>query len=124
MMYGEGEPNIDPGMPRGYRTPELVDHLNGNGPLPTTGSDVFQLGLVLGELFSGENPLALCGKLTAPIVLRNMPALPPEISPMLPDLLKAMLRTDPCHRPSAERLLNAMLGLLDSEVRRDAVLQT
>jgi hypothetical protein len=42
-----------PGMPRCYRTPDLVAYLKG-GPPPSPKSDVFQLGLVLAELFTGR----------------------------------------------------------------------
>jgi hypothetical protein len=43
--------SLDWGMPRAYRTPDLVAYLRG-GPPPTPKSDVFQLGLVLAELFT------------------------------------------------------------------------
>lgn len=44
-------------MPRSYRTPELVAYASSNVPL-CFESDIFQLGLVLCELFTGKNPLA------------------------------------------------------------------
>lgn len=43
-------------MPKYYRTPDLVEYAKDGTPL-TAGSDVFQLGLVLCELFVGVNPL-------------------------------------------------------------------
>lgn len=43
-------------MPYFYRTPELVAYANKRDVLHIE-SDVFQLGLVLTELFTGENPL-------------------------------------------------------------------
>jgi serine/threonine protein kinase len=47
--------SIGPRMPKNYRTPDLVDYFKG-GPVPTGKSDVFQLGLVFAEMFSGVNP--------------------------------------------------------------------
>ncbi len=45
-----------PAMPQMYRTPELVEYqVTGKNPPPA--SDVFQLGLVAAELFTGKNPL-------------------------------------------------------------------
>ena len=43
-------------MPRAYRTPELVSYAKSEGPI-SKETDVFQLGLVLCELFTGNNPL-------------------------------------------------------------------
>ena len=42
-------------MPRNYRTPDLVSYFK-YGTAPSPRSDVFQLGLVLCELFTGMNP--------------------------------------------------------------------
>lgn len=47
--------SLGPGMPRNYRTPDLIDYLN-EGPPPTEKSDIYQLGLVFAEIFSGRNP--------------------------------------------------------------------
>ena len=43
-------------MAQEYRTPELVAYMRDGTPLPPA-SDVFQLGLVAAELFTGQNPL-------------------------------------------------------------------
>src|SRR5262249_27408858 len=37
--------SLGPRMPRGYRTPDLIEYLKG-GPAPTDKSDIYQLGLV------------------------------------------------------------------------------
>ena len=44
-----------PEMPRNYRTPDLVEYFKGGSP-PSPSSDVYQLGLVLTELFTDVNP--------------------------------------------------------------------
>jgi serine/threonine protein kinase len=47
--------SIGLGMPFFYRTPDLITYARNEGDI-TTKSDVFQLGLVLAELFTGRNP--------------------------------------------------------------------
>lgn len=44
-----------PGMPRFYRTPDLISYAKNESGI-STKSDVFQLGLVIAELFTGRNP--------------------------------------------------------------------
>jgi serine/threonine-protein kinase len=44
-----------PGMPYYYRTPDLIAYAKGEANI-TPKSDVFQLGLVAAELFTGWNP--------------------------------------------------------------------
>lgn len=53
-------------MARYYRTPELVNYANRADNLHLQ-SDIFQLGLVLTELFTGKNPLKPSADLHSPI---------------------------------------------------------
>lgn len=43
-------------MPYNYRTPQLVNYINKKGPL-SLKSDIFQLGITLMIMFTGEHPL-------------------------------------------------------------------
>lgn len=58
-------------MARYYRTPELVNYANHVDVLHIE-SDVFQLGLVLTELFTGNNPLRPTDDLRSPILLNHI----------------------------------------------------
>ncbi len=58
-------------MARFYRTPELVEYANRRSPLRLE-SDIFQLGLVLTEMFTGQNPLQPTDDLLSPIVLNRI----------------------------------------------------
>ena len=55
-------------MPKAYRTPELVAYAKSESPL-CKETDIFQLGLVLCELFTGKNPLKPSEDSLAPIEL-------------------------------------------------------
>lgn len=92
-----------PEMARNYRTPELVADYNG-GPRPSPSSDVFQLGLVVAELFTGRNPLVLDepGK---PVQLEPLVAVPSPHWPPVERLLQEMLIIETAQRTSAESLL-------------------
>ena len=58
-------------MAKYYRTPELVNYANRVAPLYLE-SDIFQLGLVLAELFTGKNPLLPAEDLHSPIELNKI----------------------------------------------------
>lgn len=58
-------------MPYFYRTPELVAYANKQDVLHIE-SDIFQLGLVLAELFTGSNPLLSSADIKAPIQLNKL----------------------------------------------------
>lgn len=47
--------SVGPGMPFCYRTPDQVSYARNEAEL-TVASDIFQLGLVAAELFTGRNP--------------------------------------------------------------------
>lgn len=94
------------GMPRFYRTPDLVAYLRG-GPPPTPKSDVFQLGLVLAEMFTGENPVVAIHEddFAAPVELRPLSEIPGELGEPIAGQLQQMLAVDPGPRPSAAEML-------------------
>ncbi len=63
--------SIGAGMPFYYRTPDLVDYLNNVASI-TTKSDIFQLGLVLAQLFTGWNPAKAAKNFTDPVELEPL----------------------------------------------------
>ncbi len=56
-ISGQSEKLDIPSLHR-YRSPDIVNFINNGTPL-SSKSDVFQLGLVLTELFTGKNPCSL-----------------------------------------------------------------
>ena len=98
----------EPQMPKKYRTPDLVA-FERDAIRPTTKSDVFQLGLVIAELFTGRNPLKESADKLAPIGLHELvpdEQLPVAIRESAPRLVAKMLLEDPADRPSAVELID------------------
>jgi serine/threonine protein kinase len=99
------------GMPYFYRSPDLVSYAARKSPI-TTKSDVFQLGLVLSELFTGRNPCVRPpdNDPLAEVDLEPLRAIPSNHGGLIAPLLHEMLTVDPSQRPDAADLLPRWLG--------------
>lgn len=108
-----------PGMPRAYRTPDLVTYLRGGG-LPTPKSDVYQLGLVFAELFTGRNPQrpAPLGQLDGDIATDELGPVPGSQNELIRALILSMLEPAPAQRPTAAELLVAWQGLFTDAAKQ------
>lgn len=94
-------------MPFFYRTPELVAYANKEDVLHLE-SDVFQLGLVLAELFTGENPLVPSTNIKDPIHLKKLAQITgTQDSGLVFKLLRSMLTIDYKERAKVDDLLNS-----------------
>lgn len=87
--------SVGPRMPKNYRTPDLVEYYKG-GPAPTEKSDVFQLGLLFAEMFSGANPQKpmATGDFSEPVELRKF-FIEGGLGRPLKDLIVPRLDFDP-----------------------------
>lgn len=93
-------------MPYFYRTPELVAYANKQDVLHIE-SDIFQLGLVLTELFTGNNPLLPSTDIKAPIRLNRIGQVTgTNDSGLIVTLLRKMLKENYNERPSIDELLS------------------
>ncbi len=97
--------SVGPGMPFFYRTPDLIAYAKGEGNI-TTKSDVFQLGLVAAELFSGWNPAQRPKEHLDPLVLDPISHIPGGLGASIAAQIKRMLNFDPVARPDAASLLD------------------
>jgi serine/threonine protein kinase len=104
-------------MAQRYRTPELVSYHNG-GPEPPPVSDVFQLGLVAAELFTGLNPLKHEGA-AKPVTLTEIPKIQGKLGEPIRNLLAQMLIINTANRPSASDILSQFQELYLAEHRRE-----
>ena len=109
--------SIGRGMPFRYRTPDQVEYLRGNAPL-TTKSDVFQLGLVLAELFTGRNPQRATEIFESDVELEPIGAIRGSLGRIIADTISRMLAFDPNHRESVGRLLTMWQGIFTAAVDR------
>jgi serine/threonine-protein kinase len=115
--------SLGPRMPRAYRTPDLVEYFKG-GPPPTGKSDVFQLGLVFAEMFSGFNPeRPMTGNdFAEPVVLEPF-FVPGGLGKPIKDLIEPMLNHEPNERPSATDLIPRWQALFLEAARRAHALE-
>jgi serine/threonine protein kinase len=116
MAAASGQPEgAIPAMAQMYRTPELVEyHVSGKKPPPA--SDVFQLGLVACELFTGKNPLRHGGPKT-PVQLDPLPDLPGPLGATIKARLEEMIVIKTEDRLPASLLLPRWLDLYRTVVR-------
>lgn len=114
--------SVGVGMPHYYRSPDLVSYAKGDGPI-TTKSDVFQLGLVLTQLFTGRNPCVSPekGDPFSPVRIEQIGQVPGNHGGLFVPLLREMLEMNPDDRPSAGDLLGRWLGAFErlAEISRD-----
>lgn len=110
------------GMPFRYRTPDQVAYMNNLAPL-TAKSDVFQLGLVLAELFTGRNPEKRTGDFSHPVELEPLRRIPGSLSGNIANIIVRMLALDPGSRDPASRLLDPWEGVFRAAVRQAHALE-
>jgi serine/threonine protein kinase len=107
--------SLSHGMPHLYRSPDLVKFAKGEGTI-TTKSDVFQLGLVLAELFTGQKLEKPAGSLTDPVELSEIPYISGKNGGEIQKVIKSMLEQDPETRPSASAVIDRWEGLFNEAV--------
>ena len=100
-------------MPYYYRTPELIAYANKEDVLHIE-SDVFQLGLVFAEMFTGENPLVETKNIKSPIKLNRIGNIvDTEDGGLVYNLIKGMLSLDYRQRTKVSELLSGFTGLYE-----------
>jgi len=99
-------------MPRNYRTPDLVSYLR-NGTVPSPKSDIFQLGLVIAEMFFKWNPLKEAA-IDADIDLSELQLTSGNHQIRIRELVQRMLVLDPAKRELPDSLLDDWDGVLHS----------
>lgn len=100
-----------PGMPKYYRTPDLVRYARKQSSL-TTASDIFQLGLVAAEMFTGRNPLKKSQNKLDDVELESLAPVLGQSGDLIKDLIGKMLVFDPNNRGKITDLLDGFDGVL------------
>lgn len=87
-----------------YRSPDIVEFIR-NGTALTPKSDVFQLGLVLTELFTGKNPCALADSGKDEVIIESFPKVHGRFGKNIDKILVSMLEINQDNRPSSDELI-------------------
>lgn len=106
-------------MPRFYRSPELVEFAK-NGAKVGFESDVFQLGLVFAEMFTGSNPESPSDDLTSEVVIRSIPIPKGKYGRKIWYLIQMMLKKSNEERICVDKALQR-LNLIYEEYKKDKV---
>lgn len=106
-------------MPRFYRTPELVEFAR-NGSRVGFESDVFQMGLVMAELFTGVNPEKPTTDLTNDVVLNTIKTPKGKYGHRILALILSMLRKNKEDRITVDKALQR-LNLIYEEYLQDKI---
>jgi len=105
------------GFPFYYRTPDLISYTKGEIDL-TTSSDIFQLGLVLSELFTRRNPCIAPKNKLDPVTIERVGSIPGELGGLIFSALKGMLEMDYRRRDSVGSLLDKWNGVFEVAVQK------
>lgn len=84
---------------------------------------MFQLGLVLGELFSGANPQRRACEFTDPVELNPLAPILGPFGPTIASAVNSKLQPDPGLRPAADELLTVFEGIFATVVDRAHALE-
>ena len=111
--------SVGPGMPFFYRTPDLIAYAKHETGI-TTKSDVFQLGLVAAELFTGRNPAIPPegDDFLSPLALEEIKWIQGSLGSGIARLIKRMLMMNPDERSPASQFLDPWQGVFDDAVTR------
>jgi len=121
MKFLDGDDAVDrdilkeselPGMPFYYRTPDLISYARAQTGI-TMKSDVFQLGLVLTELFTGWNSAQRPNDILDDIILDPIKHIGGNFGGGIAALLHRMLELNPDDRVSAEDIMGGWQGVFD-----------
>lgn len=106
-----GDPNafresLGGAIPWAYRTPDLVEYAKGLSQL-TTSSDIFQLGLVAAELFTGRNPCVKPKNMLDQVQMHSIGHVPRKLGKGIANLINRMLDIVPSERTTADKLMSS-----------------
>jgi len=114
--------SVGPRLPRFYRTPDLVDYCRNKGSI-TTKSDVYQLGLVFAEVFTGEVPQQRCKEILDPVVPVPLGKISGSQEISIRTQIEKMLDADVERRPPAANLFDGWEGIFRSIVNDSHALE-
>jgi serine/threonine protein kinase len=109
------EDSTQKAMPYFYPTPELIDYSNNEADL-TTKTNTYQLGLILAELFTGNNPANPADNTEDGLVYNDRDEVrfvPGNCGGQIRDLIEDMLIEEASDRPEASEILESWEGIMN-----------
>ncbi|MBQ5984103.1 MAG: protein kinase [Bacteroidales bacterium] len=103
-------------MPGAYRTPELVAYARSESPI-CKESDIFQLGLVLCELFTGNNPLRPSVDSLSDVTLLPIPNGKSKHLKKCIGIIRQMLKKDKTERMTVDKAMERFNMLFEEYAR-------
>ncbi|HCG03629.1 MAG TPA: hypothetical protein DEV75_00320 [Desulfovibrio sp.] len=104
------------GMAFYYRTPDLKKYASEKYEL-TPQTDIYQLGLVLAELFTGVNPQKAAEDISDPIEMTKIEKIESVHGGLICTALNEMLREDPEKRATHKRAYELMQSALEKTIK-------
>lgn len=114
--------SVGPRLPRFYRTPDLVDYCRNKSGI-TTKSDVYQLGLVFAEVFTGVNPLKESKNILDPVICSEIGKVAGSQEVSIKTQIEKMLDGEVNRRPDAANLFDGWEGIFRSIVNDSHALE-
>lgn len=116
--------SVGPGMPFYYRIPDQVAYARNETQL-TVASDVFQLGPLAAELFTGRNPekRAAHDDFLSTVELEQLRFVPGSSGGIIAGLIRSLLEIDPANRPQAGLLLEQWRGVFFSVASQQSAIE-
>ena len=103
-------------MPRFYRTPELVRYAAKQGGLDL-GSDIFQLGLVIAQMFTGRNILKPAENRLDPIELEKVGHINGKHGGLVAKTISEMCKVELGNRCTIDAALSRLASLVETYAR-------
>ena len=103
-------------MPKYYRTPELVAYAKREGNLDLR-SDIFQLGLVIAQMFTGRNPLKTNENSLSDIELESIGRVPGKHGDLVARTINEMTLIDAQKRCDIGTALGRFTSLVETYAR-------
>lgn len=100
-----------PGMAFFYRTPDLIEYANGRSNL-SIKTDVFQLGLVFAQMFTGFNPSQKPESYYSPLVLNELKRVKGDLGYPIGIQIQKMLTMNCTERPLASEVMAEWQSIL------------
>lgn len=108
------EVSTEEGIPYRYPTPDLIKYEEDKGEI-TYKSDIFQLGLVTAELFTGDNPAYMTKsnyEETGDFELDELSYIKGQFRSRIATIIKKMIDKNPDNRPDPEDLIDIWNSIL------------